>query len=229
MIITIDGPTASGKSTVARLLAKKLAFFYINSGLFFRAVGYILINNYVYSLEDLYKPNENDIDEIMVPDRFVYSYDDKFQERIYFDQQDITPWLKNSYIDKAASVVSIHEFLREHLNNMQRRLAQNLNIVIDGRDSGTVVFPQAEIKIYLTATNQVRAQRWQQDQQRKGNKVEIDEALKIIQERDERDSSRECAPLRIAHDALVIDNSLLNKEETLERILTYAQRNNIQM
>jgi len=168
MIITIDGPTASGKSTVAKLLAKKLDFFYLNTGFLYRAVAYLLINHCAYTHEDLKNPDPLDLDEYLEPSRLIYDYDQDYIALIIFDGQNITPFLKTSFIDKGASIVSTNRRVRDLLLQVQRVAAQKYNIVAEGRDTGSVVFPEADIKIYLTADVAVRAERWQKQQAREG-------------------------------------------------------------
>ncbi len=224
MIITIDGPVASGKSTIGRMLAKRLGSYYIYSGLLFRGLAYYLINHAGYKEDALYNPSKQDIAVFLNPERTIYRYDDQFQERIFFDGQDITPFLKDSFIDKAASIVSTNENVRDALRDLQRAIARDFDVVVDGRDSGSVVFPGADFKLYLTAAVEKRAERWQGQQRKRGNEVSLKQAIETITARDKRDKDRAIAPLRIPDGAIVIDNSDLDQNETLEKVLEYIYK-----
>ena len=225
MIITIDGPTASGKSTIGRMLAKDLDYYYLYSGLLFRALAYLLVNKGGYKEDNLHNPHADDVTKYLDPERFVYRYDDQFQECIFFDNVDITPHLKNHFIDKMASIVSRSKPVRQFLANLQRHIARKyLDIVVDGRDVGSVVFPAATIKFFLTAPLELRAERWRQKQIKIGNNFSQEQAMEIIGERDKRDETREADPLLIPDDALIVDSSYLSPEETLKKILILMDR-----
>jgi len=224
MIITIDGPAASGKSTVAKFLAKRLGFYYINSGFLYRAVTYLLINHCLYKENNLRNPDPLDLKTYIDPNRLVYDFDQDYKVLIIFDGQNITPYLKTSFIDKGASIISTNEMVRELLLDIQRVAAQKFNIVAEGRDLGSVVFPEADIKLYLTASLKVRAKRWQKDQLEQGNAFSLEEAMDILKDRDSRDKAREIAPLIIPDDAIVIDNSDMTIEQTLQRVLELVKR-----
>lgn len=218
MIITIDGPAASGKSTVGRLLAKQIGFYYLSSGLLFRALAYLLIENCAYKENNLRNPNQIDVVTYLDPKRFKYHYDHG-KEIVLFDDQDITPKLKTNALDNAASLLSMNHHVREAIRMMQYHIAEHHDIVVEGRDSGSVVFPNATIKFFLTALPDVRAQRWQHEQQKFGIKMTFKEALNAINVRDKRDKERAIAPLLIPDDAIIIDNSLLTIKETLREII----------
>ncbi len=225
MIITIDGPTASGKSTIARMLAKDLDYYYLYSGLLFRALAYLLVNKGGYKEDSLHNPHADDVTKYFDPERFVYHYDDRFKECILFDNVDITPHLKSHFIDKMASIISTSKPVRQFLANLQRQIARRYpNIVVDGRDVGSVVFPAAIIKFFLTAPRELRAERWRQRQMKIGNNFSQEQAMEIVGERDKRDEAREEDPLLIPDDALIVDSSYLNPEETLIKILTLMDR-----
>lgn len=222
MIITIDGPTASGKSTVAKRLAKRLGFYYLGTGLMFRAIAYLLVNQASSSHDQLRNPQKKDLDLYLDPERFVYTYDNS--GKILFDGQDLTPFLKTSEIDSASSIVSTNQNVRNALLKIQRLCGKKFDLVAEGRDVGSVVFPDADVKFFLTASTELRAQRWQQDQKKKGNEFSLDEAIEIINTRDQRDSSREVAPLVKPKDAFVIDNSEMSLEETLQKMVNFIKQ-----
>jgi len=219
MIITIDGPAASGKSTAARKLAKKLGFYYINTGLLYRAIAYLLINKCSYKENQLRDPDPLDLKGYIDPEKLVYDFDKDYKEQIMFEGQNITPLLKTSFIDKGASIVSTNGLVREALLEIQRVAAQKFNIVADGRDTGSVVFPEADVKIFLSASLKVRAERWRKEQAQKGNVYSEDDAKNIIDDRDKRDKEREIAPLTIPDDAIFVDNSKLDVDQTLAKII----------
>jgi cytidylate kinase len=219
MIITIDGPTASGKSTVSRILADRLSYYYICSGLIYRAIAYVLVNKYGYSPETLMAVRAEDIAQCADTNRLQYSYDGLSQERIFFDQEDITIFLKDKFVDQITSIISVNKQIRTAVTAIQRAIAADHNIVIDGRDVGSVVFPYAQIKFFVTASVAVRAERWRKDQERYHNHLSLDEAVALITQRDERDRNRAIAPLVVPNGAIVIDTSDLSKEETIEKIL----------
>jgi CMP/dCMP kinase len=221
MIITIDGPVASGKSTISRILADKLEYYYICSGLLYRAIAYILVDRYGYTPETLSSVKAEDLAECVNPKRLQYSYDGLSQERIFFDHADVTTYLKDKFIDNITSLVSVNKDVRKAVTLLQHAIADDHNVVIDGRDVGSVVFPNARIKFFVTASVGVRAQRWRKDQERYNHHVVLDEAVKLITERDERDKNRAIAPLVVPEHAIIIDTSLLTIEQTIKKMMEY--------
>ena len=215
MIITIDGPTASGKSTVAVELAHKLGYYYLNTGFLYRAISYLLMSKYGYTVPELAHPKETDIKEILDPARFQYTYQNG-QAGVSYDGVVITPFLKTKENDQASSIVSGNPMVSEALLDYQRHFTKNYNVVAEGRDTGTVVFPQADIKIFLTAALEERAKRWQQMQHAKGAEYTLEQSIAQVRERDERDSSRDIAPLAVPAGATVIDNTLFSSNKQLK-------------
>lgn len=218
MVITIDGPTASGKSSLAHLIAQKLGLSHLNSGLLFRGLAYILLTYYDYSLEQLQHPLASDIDTVF--DRHELEYIVKNNKvMLIYKQCDLTPFLKSQSMDQAASLVSMDVCVREKILTFQRSYAQRHAIVVDGRDAGSVVFPYADLKIFLTAAPEVRAERWRGGNLQKGKKYTIEQALHEVMTRDQRDATRLVAPLVIPHDATVIDNSAMDMQQTFEQFM----------
>lgn len=218
MIITIDGPSASGKSTVAREVARRLHFYYIASGLLFRAFAYIASKKGMYDHDALLHSSDEQISAIVNNQRLVYRYIDG-HEQILYDNQDITPYLKTGTIDQFASISAQDERVRRAIDTYMRNLAQSYNVVAEGRDMGTTVFPDAEFKFFLTASDQVRVLRWQKDQAHKGIHYNYDQAYQEVITRDERDRMREVSPLACPPCAQVIDNSDLSIEQTIQKII----------
>lgn len=217
MIITIDGPVASGKSSVALFLAHDLKFYYLYTGLLYRGVAYILAQHYRYTPSMMHSPLPDDLYDILHNHQFVYGY--TVEEKgafITFDKEDITPFLKTAAVDAWSSCISASLPVRQAILHLQVTIAEEYNIVADGRDMGTVVFPQAAHKFYLTADKEIRALRWQNDQRRRENNVSLQESIECIQDRDNRDQNRKHSPLTQASDAIVIDNSHLSIYETVK-------------
>lgn len=217
MIITIDGPTASGKSTVARELANKLGCYYLNTGFLYRALSYLLMSKCGYTLEDLKTPSKKDIDCVLDPHKFEYQFKGG-SAHVLFDGQDITPYLKTKKNDQAASIVSGCKIVRDALIEYQRAFTKNADVIAEGRDTGTVIFPNADIKIYLTASVDERARRWQRYKKYKGNQYTFEQAVAEVKARDERDSSRAIAPLKIPDDAIVVDSTDFTQQQTIDFI-----------
>lgn len=220
MIITIDGPTASGKSTVAQLLAQKLGFYYLPTGWLYRAVAYLLVEKSQYTEKMLEAPKKKDITYCLDPNRLVYNYDELHGGRLFFENNDITHYLKDVTVDRTVAIISPIPMVRELVAEAQRHFAKHHDTVIEGRDSGSVVFPHAHYKFYLTASLKIRAQRWMHDQAKRGNSFTLEQAEKEIAYRDKRDMERKNSPLKVPQGAVVIDNSTLNLEQTVVAFLS---------
>lgn len=223
MIITIDGPTGSGKSSAARGLALILNYYCLSSGSLYRALAYILIHNFDYTLEQLEHPLEKDIRQALDPKKCIYHLEKDSCGWISYEKKDITPFLKTDTIAQGASIIATNKDVRDKLSVLQRTLAQGKNIVLEGRDSGSVVFENADVKFYITAEFGQRAQRWQHVQKKRGEQITFEQAKEHIKERDHRDQNREIAPLIIPKDSIVIDNTHLSLEQTIEKMLEYVQ------
>jgi cytidylate kinase len=222
MIITIDGPTASGKSTLAKLMAHKLGWKSLSSGLLFRALAYILTHSFGYTDATISSSTQADIHEALNPARFSFELTEN-GGIVKFDGVDITHLLKNNAIDNAASLIATDEFVRERLVVAQRQLVKNQNVVVEGRDTGSTVFPDAQMKFFLTAAPEVRAHRWLQDQERSDRQIVPEVAQQRIKERDERDMKRSVSPLIVPEGALIIDSSSMNPEQTVQYMFELYQ------
>ena len=226
MIITIDGPATSGKSTLAQELAKKLGFYYLSSGMIFRAIAYLLIHEYHYSKNNLLKISQKDLDNLLAPQNFAYHYDSSTNNiTVTFKGKNITPFLKSEQIDEAASLLGENVPVRYILREFQKSLAEGHDAVAEGRDSGTAIFPHAPYKFFLTANLNERAKRWQLLQEKKGKQYSLQEAKEIVNQRDERDKNRAIDPLVIPKNAFIIDNTDMNPQETLEKCESILREN----
>ena len=210
--IAIDGPSGTGKSTTAKILAKDLSFIYIDTGAMYRAVGlYCVKNNIDINDEETIKNNLNNID-------INIFYNDDGNQEIELNGEIVSKEIRENHISHCASVVSQYKDVREKLVSLQQNLAKKNSVIMDGRDIGTVVLPDADLKIYLIASNEKRAERRYKELIEKGQDVKYEDILKELEERDYRDSHRENSPLKRADDAIEIDNSNMTIEEVVERI-----------
>jgi cytidylate kinase len=202
--IAIDGPGGAGKSTIAKRLAKDLGFYYVDTGAIYRTVAYFL---------DLWGVSPKDVDGV---ERYIdeltieIEYDEDGYQHMIMNGMDVSEDIRTPDISMKASLVSAHAVVRDMLLDMQRDVAKKHNVIMDGRDIGTVVLPRAQVKILLTASAEVRAKRRHMELQAKGKKDTYEQVLKELQQRDYQDSHREIAPLKQAKDAVVVDTSALD-------------------
>ena len=204
--IAIDGPAGAGKSTIARRLAKELGYYYVDTGAIYRTVAYFM---------DLLGISPKDVDGV---ERYLdeltvqIEYDEEGKQHMLMNGMDVTDDIRTPDISQKASLISAHAMVRDMLLDMQRDVAKKHNVIMDGRDIGTVVLPRATVKIFLTASAEVRAQRRTDELLAKGQKANFQQVLKDIQQRDYQDSHREIAPLKRAKDAVLLDTSELDIE-----------------
>ena len=212
--IAIDGPAGAGKSTVARRLAKELGYQYVDTGAIYRTVAYFL---------DLWGVSPKDIDGVT---RYIdeltiqIEYDEEGTQHMMMNGMDVTADIRTQDISQKASLVSAHAVVRDMLLDMQRDVAKKYNVIMDGRDIGTVVLPRADVKIFLTASPEVRAKRRTEELLAKGQKANYSQILKEIQQRDYQDTHREIAPLKMARDSIKVDTS----EMTLDQVVSEIKR-----
>ncbi len=210
--IAIDGPSGAGKSSIAKALSRKLGIIYVDTGAIYRTVGLYVFRNNVDS---------KDAPKIisMLPEITVkLAYVDGTQH-IYLNGEDVSGLIRTETISKYASDVSAIPEVRAFLLSLQRDMAKENSVIMDGRDIGTVVLPDAEVKIFLTASAEVRAQRRYKELVEKGEKVVFEDVLAAIITRDTNDSSRATAPLKAADDAVILDSSDINAEQTLNAVI----------
>ena len=204
--IAIDGPAGSGKSTMAKRLAAELGYRYVDTGAIYRTVAYFF---------DLWGVSPKDIDGIR---RYIdelnidIEYDEEGTQHMLMNGIDVTADIRTQDISQKASLVSAHAIVRDMLLDMQRDVAKKYNVIMDGRDIGSVVLPKANVKIFLTASAEVRAQRRTDELIAKGQKANYATILKEIQQRDYQDTHREVAPLKMCRDSIKLDTSNLDIE-----------------
>ena len=202
--IAIDGPAGAGKSTIAKALAKELGYRYVDTGAIYRTVAYFL---------DLLGVSPKDVDGVT---RYIdeltvdITYDESGKQHMIMNGMDVSDEIRTQDISQKASLVSAHAVVRDMLLDMQRAVAKKYNVIMDGRDIGTVVLPRANVKIFLTASAEIRAKRRADELAAKGEKADFDTILKEIQLRDHQDMTRAIAPLKQAKDAVVLDTSALD-------------------
>ena len=210
--IAIDGPAGAGKSTIAKTLSKELGFRYVDTGAIYRTVAYFL---------DLLGVSPKDTDGV---ERYIdeltieIEYDEEGKQHMIMNGMDVTGEIRTQDISQKASLVSAQPVVREVLLDMQRDVARKHNVIMDGRDIATVVLPNADVKIFLTASVQVRAKRRYDELIAKGQKAELNQIQKEIELRDYQDTHRPIAPLKMAKDSIKVDTSDMNIEQVLEEI-----------
>lgn len=215
--IAIDGPAGAGKSTIARRLAKELGYYYVDTGAIYRTVAYFM---------DLLGISPKDVDGV---ERYIDEltinivYDEEGKQHMLMNGMDVSDDIRTQDISQKASLVSAHKVVRDVLLDMQCQVAREHNVIMDGRDIGTVVLPKANVKIFLTASAEIRAKRRYDELVAKGQKTTYAQVLKDVQQRDYQDSHREIAPLKQAKDAVLVDTSELDIEGVVAAIKAIVQ------
>lgn len=210
--IAIDGPAGAGKSTIARRVAKELAFVYVDTGAMYRAMALYLIRS------GAGKEDGKEFGILCQGADISIEYRDG-EQTVILNGENVTPLLRTEEVGNMASVSSADPKVREKLLDLQRKLASSMSVVMDGRDIGTTILPDADVKIYLTASSRKRAERRYKELTKKGISCCLDVIRRDIEERDRRDMNREISPLRQAEDAVLVDSSDMTIEEVTERIL----------
>lgn len=209
--VAIDGPAGAGKSTIARQLAKKFGYVYVDTGAMYRAMAYYFLNHGINS-ED-----ENRIAEACQDVDVTIAYEGG-EQQVILNGENITGSIRTEEVGNMASATSVYPVVRTKLVELQRKLAESTNVIMDGRDIGTCVLPNAQVKIYLTASSGTRAKRRYDELTAKGVSCDLAEIEKDIIDRDYRDMHRETSPLKQAEDAILVDSSEMNIEEVVEAI-----------
>ena len=214
--IAIDGPAGAGKSTIAKAVSKELGYVYIDTGAMYRAVGlYCIMNGISLTDEESVVERIKDID-------ISIAYDEEGVQQVFLNGENVSTRIRTQEVGDAASTVSQYQPVRDKLVSLQQKLASTTSVVMDGRDIGSKVLPNADTKIYLTASVQVRARRRANELKEKGIDCDIKEVEKEIEERDYRDTHRANSPLVQVPDAILVDSSNLSIDETIDAILDIA-------
>lgn len=208
--VAIDGPAGAGKSTIAKAAAKELGFIYVDTGALYRAIAYNAVTKGV--IDDTQK-----IIDMLTDTNVELKYVDGVQA-VYLNGDDVSAYIRTPEISMGASKVSAIPQVREFLLNLQRDIAQKNNVIMDGRDIATVVLPNADVKIFLFASPECRAQRRYKELMEKGEDVTLEDVLADVNQRDYQDSHRDIAPLKPSEDSVMADTSKLNLEESIQLI-----------
>ena len=211
--IAVDGPSGAGKSTLAKLLAKELGFLYVDTGAIYRTVG-------LKACREGVDPEDGAAVTALLPGLNIeLKYGEDGLQHMYLDGEDVTDAIRRHEISRYASCVSAIPAVRDFLLERQRELARTHDVIMDGRDIGTVVLPRADVKIFLTASPEDRARRRYEELRQRGQEADYDTVLRDVIQRDERDTRRSAAPLRRAEDALLVDTTGNSLEESLGVLL----------
>ncbi len=213
-IIAVDGPAGSGKSTISKIVAKNLGFTYLDTGAMYRMVTYAVLKNGT-NLE-----NENELIKLLDEIKL-----DIEKDKFYLDREDVSEVIRKEEVTNNVSKVAAIKLVREKLVCMQRDISKGKKVILDGRDIGTVVFPQAELKIFLVASPEERAKRRVKEFLEKGIDTNYEKVLEEIKERDHMDSTRKESPLTQAEDAVLIDTSFMNIDQVSEEIIKLVEKN----
>ena len=215
--VAIDGPAGAGKSTVARAAAKSLGFVYVDTGAIYRTVGYHM--NFL----GIGPKDADGVTRLIGDANIQIEYDAAGTQRMILNGNDVTEELRTPEMSKIASAISGQKVVRDYLLEMQREIARRRSVVMDGRDIGTVVLPNADVKIFLTASPEVRARRRYEELSAKGEKTTYEQVLEDQRRRDEQDAGRKIAPLKQASDAILLDTSDLDREGSVEAVVRLVQ------
>ncbi len=213
MNVAIDGPAGAGKSTIAKLCAKELGYIYVDTGAMYRSIAlYMLRNNINLDEEDAVNGSLKDI-------QVSLAYQDG-KQAVLLNGEDVSDQIRTPEVSASASKVSAYPKVREALLSLQRDMASTNNVLMDGRDIGTVILPNADVKIFLTASPEVRGKRRYDELILKGENVDLSEVIEDVKKRDEADMNRKTSPLKQAEDAILVDSSDMTIEEVCNTIVT---------
>ena len=215
--IAIDGPAGAGKSTIAKMVAKELGFIYVDTGAMYRAMALYMLNNNI---------DASDAEKISATCQSadITIRHENGAQKVYLNGEDVTELVRKEEVGKMASASSVNGDVRKKLVELQQKLASTTDVVMDGRDIGTVVLPDADLKVFLTASSRVRAERRFKELTEKGETCDIDAIEKDIIDRDYRDSHREISPLKQAEDAVLVDSSDMTIDEVAKTIIDLYKR-----
>lgn len=218
--VAIDGPAGAGKSTIAKKVAKELGFIYVDTGAMYRAIALYLLRN------DIDCENEKQLEEALAHLEVAISYADGEQE-VLLNGENITGCIRTEEVGQMASRSSAKPIVRAKLLELQRSMAAANDVLMDGRDIGTQILPDAQLKVYLTASTGARAKRRYLELREKGQECSLEEIEREMEERDYRDMNRETAPLRQAEDAVLVDSSDMTIQEVVDRIVELVKERSV--
>lgn len=216
--IAIDGPSGAGKSTVARGAAKELGYIYVDTGALYRAIGLYALRNEILTTDE--KGITESLNKIKVEIKFEGD-----TQYVYLNGENVSEAIRQHEVSMAASNVSAIPSVRAFLFDLQREIASKNNCLMDGRDIGTVVLPNAQIKIFLTADDEERAMRRYKELKAKGSQVSFDEVLKDLRERDYNDTHRDIAPLKPAEDSIIFNTTGYSLTESIDKVVSIVKEN----
>lgn len=215
--IAIDGPAGAGKSTIAKRIAKQLGFIYVDTGAMYRAMALHILQKGVSP------ETEGAISEACKDAEISISYEEG-EQVVWLNGKNVSSLIRAEEVGNMASVSSVNKDVRAKLVSLQQKLAETADVVMDGRDIGTCVLPKADVKVYLTASSEVRAKRRYEELAAKKEECSLEQILQDIIERDERDMNREISPLKQAEDAVLLDSSQLTIEEVVKQIISMVKK-----
>ena len=210
--IAVDGPSGAGKSTLSRRCAGAFGFIYVDTGAIYRSIALAAYR------KDIDRENEEELVSMLPEIGVKMAYDRNGEQKMYLNGEDVSKAIRLPEISACASQVSAHAGVREYLLEMQRKLARENNVIMDGRDIGTVVLPEADLKIFLTASAEARAKRRLLELEQKGIETDFETVLSDIIKRDKKDSERAAAPLKAAEDSVLVDTSELDFEQSFRKL-----------
>ncbi|MBR5636478.1 MAG: (d)CMP kinase [Pseudobutyrivibrio sp.] len=217
MNVAIDGPAGAGKSTIAKAIAKKLGYVYVDTGAMYRAMALFFLRS------NISKDDEDKISSVVDDISVSIKYEDGAQH-VILNGEDVTGLIRTEEVGNMASATSVYGPVRTKLVALQQELAKTTDVIMDGRDIGTVVLPNADVKVFLTASVECRAKRRYDELVAKGQDADFDQIAKDIEERDYRDSHREISPLKQADDATLVDSSNMTIDEVVEAIINLCNK-----
>lgn len=215
--IAIDGPSGAGKSTLAKRVARALGFVYVDTGAIYRTVAYHI------AMLGIGPRDKDGVRRVLADAMIEIRYDETGEQHMWLNGADVTAYLRTPEISDAASKVAALPEVREFLLQMQREAAKRHNVVMDGRDIGTVVLPHADVKIFLTASDEVRAQRRQKELEQEGERLPLQAVLQQMYQRDRQDIERKVSPLRCAEDAVILDTTHLDLDQAEASMLVMIE------
>lgn len=217
--VALDGPAGAGKSSIAKKAAKALDYIYIDTGALYRTIGLAASRNNVEP-----KPSQ-EVEDLLSKIKVELTFNEKGEQIVLLDNEDVSGLIRTPEASMMASKISAIPSVRTYLLDLQRNMAKTNNVIMDGRDIGTVVLPDAQVKIFLTASPEIRAERRYKELLEKGMDVNYDDILKDVIDRDYNDTHRETAPLKPAEGCIIVDTTDINFEQSVEKIISVIKEN----